>query len=442
MLPSPTPASIRPSGIRWHILALVMALVCVSQFNRYTMAVAGNNRIMRDYRLSPTEMGNIYSAFVLVYSLCMIPGGLLIDRIGPRRALMLVGLGSALFGALTGVAGWVCASGAAIWLFLVWVRGTMGAVSAPLHPAGARAVGNWFPSHQRTLGNGLVTGAALVGIASSYVGFSMVMRWIGWPWAFVWSAIVTAGLTLLWALYATDLPVTHRQVNAAERQLVEGLPTIGSEPARAAAPWLSLLRNRSLVFLTLSYAAVGYLQYLVFYWIDYYFSHEMRLGPDLSKLYASIPTIGMAFTMPMGGWLADRLARRSGVRRGRAVVSGFGMVLCAGLFGLGLLADQANWKVTWFTLAFGALGLSEAPFWATAVDLGGRAGGTAAAIINTGGNVVGAIAPTLTPYVAQHWGWPAGLSLGGIICFLGGLCWWKIDPHPAAEDSRPAISQP
>ena len=53
------------------------------------------------------------------------------------------------------------------------------------------------------------------------------------------------------------------------------------------------------------------------------------------------------------------------------------MVLCAGLFGLGLLADQANWKVTWFTLAFGALGLSEAPFWATAVDIGGRAGGTA-----------------------------------------------------------------
>ena len=119
-----------------------------------------------------------------------------------------------------------------------------------------------------------------------------------------------------------------------------------------------------------------------------------------------------------------------------------GMLLSAVLLGMGVLAREPVWIVIWFTLALGAIGASEGPFWATAVDIGGRSGGTAAAICNTGGNLGGLLAPTLTPWVSDHWGWPSGIALGGVICFLGALCWCRIDPRSFDDDiqlaERPA----
>jgi ACS family glucarate transporter-like MFS transporter len=250
-----------------------------------------------------------------------------------------------------------------------------------------------------------------------------------WPSAFVTSAVVMALLTWVWAFYATDRPAEHRHVNAAERRRIESAAELaGPSKERESSNWRDLLRNRSLLFLTLSYAAVGYFQYLFDYWMQYYFDRVLHLGGTASKYYASIPQLALALTMPLGGGLADGLARRVGLGRGRALVSGIGMLLSAGMLGLGVLAREPVWIVIWFTLAMGALGASEGPFWATAVELGGRRGGTAAAILNTGGNLGGVLAPVLTPWVSGHLGWPWGISLGGIICFLGALCWLRIDP--------------
>ena len=52
-------------------------------------------------------------------------------------------------------------------------------------------------------------------------------------------------------------------------------------------------------------------------------------------------------------------------------------------------------------LALAAVGACEAPIWTTAVELGGRRGGTAAGICNTGGNAGGLLAPIVTPLVSN-----------------------------------------
>ena len=130
----------------------------------------------------------------------MIPGGFFIDRFGARTALTVVGVGSALFGTLTGVTGFVFAGTAQIWLSLVVVRGLMGLFTTPLHPACARAVADWTPLSGRSLVNGLVTGAALLGIASTYRIFGALVARIDWTNAFVVTGAVTALLT------GTDLP--------------------------------------------------------------------------------------------------------------------------------------------------------------------------------------------------------------------------------------------
>jgi MFS family permease len=406
-----------------------MALCFISHLNRASMAVAGADRIMDQYGIDPVKMGSVYSAFLLVYSICMIPGGVLIDRVGPRRALMLVGFSSAALGALTGATGWVVASGASLVMALLVVRGTMGALSAPLHPAAARAIGNWFPFPERSFANGVVTMAAIFGVAASYPGFSALLKMFGWQSAFVICGAVTALLTWLWTAQARDWPVEHPRVNDAERTLIGR----GQAAHEEDAGWFGLLQNENLILVTLSYAAVGYFQYLFVYWMAYYFEKVLHLGADASKYYAGFLQIGLAAGMPLGGWLSGKLSARVGVRLGRATVAGGGMFLSACLLGLGVMAHQPFWIVVWFALAHLAIGAAEGPVWATAVDIGASKGGTAAAICNTGGNVGGMIAPMLTPLLGKYFGWPAAIGVGGGICVLGALCWAWINPRAGAD---------
>ena len=415
---------------RWRIVALLMALCFISHLNRISMAVAGDERIMKQFSIAPEQMGVIYSAFLLVYTLCMIPGGFFIDRFGARTALTVVGVGSALFGTLTGVTGFVFAGTAQIWLSLVVVRGLMGLFTTSLHPGCARAVADWTPLPRRSLTNGLVTGAALLGIASTYKVFGALVAWIDWANAFLVTGAVTALLTGTWILVSREADQGQIRLSTSDE---------GGHRARQTGPhssgWLALLKNRSLILLTLSYAAIGYFQYLFFYWMHFYFDEVLHLGKIASQYYAGIPPLAMAVGMPLGGWLSDRLRTVLGYRWGRAVVPLCGMIAGAVLLGLGVVAKEPAWIVTWFSLALGVVGACEGCFWSTAVEVGADRGGTAAAIINTGGNAGGLLAPVVTPWVSRHFHWQLGIGLGGLVCLSGALCWFWIDPKQRTQTS-------
>ncbi len=200
--------------------------------------------------------------------------------------------------------------------------------------------------------------------------------------------------------------------------------------------WWDLFRNRSLMFLTLSYAAVGYIEYLFFFWMHYYFEKVLHLGKEESRAYAAILNLAMAAGMILGGWLADR-AHAAG--KGRSLVPMIGMMAGALFLWLGLLAEDVGWIVTLLALALAAVGACEATVWTTAIELGGRQGATAAGICNTGGNLGGLLAPILTPFVShavmrqfgvsESVGWQWGISLGSLICLAGACLWWWIDPR-------------
>src|SRR6266704_4764112 len=169
---------------RWPILLLLMALCFISHFNRISMSIAGDERIMPQYGISPEAMGRIYSIFLFVYTIFMTLGGAFIDRVGVRTALATMAIGSGIFAALTGVVGSLVSGAASLLFALLLVRSVMGLVTTPLHPGCAQAVSVWFPETERSLANGLVTCAALFGVAFTYPLFGKLMDAVGWPKAF------------------------------------------------------------------------------------------------------------------------------------------------------------------------------------------------------------------------------------------------------------------
>ena len=409
---------------------MAISLVCYS--NRVSMATAGDTRIMAQYNISPTRMGTVYSAFLFTYTLCMIPGGLFIDRVGPRLALMTVVLGSSVFVALTGLIGLTIRDGESVFLAMVIVRGLMGIVSTPLYPACASAVGRWVGPGNRSRANGLVTGSALVGVAITPMVFGAMIDRFDWPTAFLLAAIVTLVLSVIWFMFAEKDDESQKSVTNDDSMTIDQRDAISS--------WWDLLKNRGLILLTLSYGAIGYFQYLFFYWMNYYFQTVLHLPESRSRAYAAIPPLAMAVGMPLGGWLTDRLEHLYGSHRGRKIMPIVGMISGAVLLTLGIFANDPAWIVTWFSLALGAVGTTEGAFWVTAIQLGGRRGGSSAAIFNTGGNAGGMLAPILTPWIGQHFGWGYAVGLGALICLIGVTFWLGIEigETPERLENAPA----
>ena len=56
---------------RLIIAALLFAFSLVSYFDRTILSIAGR-QLMKDFAISPTQMGAIYSAFILGYAILMI----------------------------------------------------------------------------------------------------------------------------------------------------------------------------------------------------------------------------------------------------------------------------------------------------------------------------------------------------------------------------------
>ena len=430
------PTEERPTRIRWLIVLMLMGFTIQGHFNRVSISVAGNERFTGPQGMSKEQMGFVYSAFLLVYTIGMLPGGWVIDRLGPRRALTGMGLGLGFCVALTGALGWLGLSVAALWLPLILIRGMAGATSAPLHPGAARCVSLWVPLSSRATANGLVTTGALLGIAACYPGFGWLMDQLGWPLAFVVCGAALMLFAMVWSQLATDDAASHPWANSAEKTLaLDGASPSPRAPA-TVGDFFSLFRNRGLVLLTLSYAFLSYFQYLFFYWIEHYFEKELELPVKESRQAAFTVTMAMAIGMTAGGVCSDWLCRHVGRRRGYRGVAVAGMSLSALFAWAGISATDPDQVVALFSLALGSLGLCEGIFWTTAPLLERKHGGLACAFLNTIGNAGGLLAPVCTPWIGDHFGWIAAIAVACIVCGLGAVFWLWIDPDAVYDSSR------
>jgi MFS family permease len=423
----------------WRIVALLVAFSFMSWFNRVSMAVAYDAKIGPQCGVSEEAIGAVYSAFFLSYLIFMTPGGWFIDRFGAKRALLIMGLGSGLFGALTSAAGLPAVQAAGLLVtVLLAIRFGMGLVSAPLYPAATRMVSYWAPVHERVFANGLIQGAAAIGMACAFPLFGALIDLWDWPIAFLASGALTTLLGVVWWACAADRP--HKEDPESGIWTPEqSAPLALSE---SQSPWFALFLKRNVVLLTLSYAAVGYLEYLFFFWMNHYFGKILHIDKYRSRNFTAILFLAMAVGMIFGGWLTDRLRKHFGWWIGRALVPMTGMTLGAVFLGLGVVGEQIGWIVVWLALALLAVGATEGPIWTAAVEVGGNQGGTAAGIVNTGGNLGGFIAPFLTPLVSHgvrdgfgltdQAGWQWGITLAGALCLSGATLWWWIRPEQSA----------
>ena len=405
---------------------MLMGYAALAHFNREGLAIAGTEIFINKLGITEVEMGWVYTSFGIVYTTLMLPGGWLIDRFGSAKVLTWLGLTMGTVVALTGTLTWLSNTPASLLIGLLVLRGLTGACSAPLHPGAAHVASDLMPDHHRATANGLRTAGALIGIAFSYPIFGWLMDTFGWPWAFVASGSVLISFGVLWKFVASpSLPAPQPSASAVTAET----------DSRAA--WL-LLRQGNLWLLSLSYAAYSYLQYLFFYWLDYYFKSVLHVSNADSRRASFYIFLTMGAGMAIGGLSTGVMCRLFGTNRGRRCIVMTGLILGALFARLGVQMEDYLSVSVCLAISMGLLGMCEGVFWTTATDIGGKARGFAGAFLNTVGNIGGFIAPVLTPVLAESMGWPNAISVACVIAGLGGLLWFAIklpeDAHARPSD--------
>lgn len=422
-----------PTQVRWQIVGLLMSFAFLGHFNRVSISVAGSEVLTREGGISNEQMGWVYSAFLIVYTAGMLPGGWLIDRLGPRIALTAMGLGMGFCVVLTGVLGWTGLTAVSLWISLLVIRGIAGGFSVPLHPGAARSVSLWVPLRDRATANGLVTAGALIGISVTYPGFGYLMDLLEWPRAFMVSGGLMMVFSLVWYVLSTDDASTHRRTNEAEKQLVGDSVRSITPAGFRLSEFTSLFLNRGLLLLATSYAAYSYFQYLFFYWIGHYFEKTLELPVAQSRRASFIVMMAMAAGMAGGGFLTDVFCRWFGRNAGCRGMAILGMLCSAVCAWLGIAAKSPEQVVIYFSIALASLGVCEGIFWTTAPLLAPDRGGMAGAFLNTLGNAGGLLAPIFTPMIGERYGWPAAIGVACVVCGFGALLWLTVPTKPPQQ---------
>ncbi|MBI4003224.1 MAG: MFS transporter [Nitrospira defluvii] len=405
--------------LRWGILGLLFAISAVTYMDRVNISVTAR-QMMPAYGLTDQDMGYIFSAFVFGYALCQIPGGWLGDRWGARVVLTGALLWWSFFTALTALAATLpLAAMVGTVGALILVRFFLGVGEAVALPNFNRAVADWMPPAQRGLGIGIAIGGIGVGAAITPPLASWVMVNYRWQTVFYLSAMVGIVVALLWVLCSRDCQAAGSR---------------SSTSPRTDVPWRQFLRSRSLRWLVVSYACLGYVAYIYMSWFYLYLVNVRGIDLLRGGWLAAAPFVAILVFCPLGGWTTDRLVPTVGLTKARMTVGIIGMVLAGGLIALGAWADSQTVAIACLSLGAGWLYFTVGAYWSVTTDLSKTHAGTLSGVMNMGANVGGVVSPSLTPWLADQWGWTASLLVAALIAFCGGVMWLKIDPTQAMKE--------
>jgi MFS family permease len=393
------PQEISAKALTISLLWLTMAFVFMI---RYAMAAAAPV-LMRDYGISPGEMGYVLSAWSWAYVAFYLAGGPLVDRYGPWAVL---GIGSAVWGLAT-----VClplAEGVG-WLFSA--RVLFGLATIMTVPACTVSIARWFPRPERTRAVAVVFSGNQVGLAVGAALTAFLLAYTSWQAVFYCLGVASLLLTVAWVLFYPD-----KQVGAPLKAKVHGNP-----PADA---WIQLLRQRSTWGIALG--QVGYLYgfYFFFTWLPGYLILERKMTILQSGIIGSLPFVaGMLGTLG-GGWLGDFLIQRGlSPTFSRKAIIGTGLIAATLCMVNAAFAQQTWLAVMMLILCMGFLRLTTGSVNALPIDLAPPAlVGSLASIQNFLGNFAGVLAPIITGSILASTGSFVGaLVVAGAMTTMGAL---------------------
>jgi MFS family permease len=403
---------------RGWIYLLTLALVTINYMDRSALGVVAQ-AVRGEFKLSPVEMGYLFSSFFWSYVICLLPIGIMLDRYSTRNINSV------------GIALWslAMAATAGVWSFasLIGVRLVMGAGEATSIPSCGRIVREWMPAQERGVANAVWSAGSFLGPAiGALVVAAITSNW-GWRSAFV----ILGALGFVWLvcnLIWFDRPEKVSWLSTDERNKILAERSAGTpdEIGQHGSPGvlLELLKSPSMWGTMIAQAAGIYTLYLLLFWLPSYLQDTKHLTIMKTGLYTAIP---WAIAVPVSiliGLASDRLLKSNtllaGGRRAMVIFTFLLAAACA----LVPFTDNTTLIIALFAISLSGINAAISLNLSLVTDLVHRARdvGKAISLCIFAGNICGLLAPIVTGYIiAGLGGYDWALWVAGILLVIGAI---------------------
>lgn len=390
------------------ILIFLFLAGVINYLDRSALSVAAPF-IQEDLKLTPGQMGIIFSSFSIGYAIFNFVGGVASDKFGAKITLFVAMIVWSLFsGAIVLVVGFVS-------LFIVRILFGMG--EGPLSATINKMVNNWYPPSKRATAVGLANSGTPLGGAISGPIVGYIALHLGWRVSFV--AIMVIGLiwAISWWFFAKEKPDYIEETKIDEKADIAPVTTFKLG---------YYLKNPTVLFTAFAFFAYNYILFFFLTWFPSYLVDARNLSIENMSLITVIPWVLGFLGLAMSGIVSDFVYKHTvqkGVLFSRKVVLVVCLFLSAVCIGISGIVTTTAGAVTLVALSVLFLYLTGAIYWAIVQDVvDSNNVGSVGGFMHLLANIAGIVGPTITGYIIQTTGtYTAAFLLAGGLAVIASI---------------------
>lgn len=364
------PPGFRPRrGLNWGLIGLMYTSYYLCRYN-FSLA---NKSIADEFHFTKSDMSSIISAQLFAYAVGQIINGLLTDRIGGKRAMLIGAAGTITMNLLFGAASFW----GILWLFIM-LRSIDGYLQAFGAPGFIKINAAWFSHTERGTFAGIF--GCMINLGRTIIfklgpmvlgGFVFIGMWhvppLHWRWLFWIPAGIATIVAVLLAIFVKDTPeqAGFENVHAGEED--HDNVDVRSE---ISVVFKKVVSNPAVWIIALAYSCTGAVRQSVDQWFPRYLQEVQHLdmnAPQFQWTGFLIPVVASAGSL-LSGFISDRLfqGRRAPVAAGIYFIEVVVILMAAQAHSVNAVA------ISFIAIAFTVNSTHSLLGPAAAMDIGGR----------------------------------------------------------------------
>jgi OPA family glycerol-3-phosphate transporter-like MFS transporter len=304
---SPHPPGFRQRrGVNWVFVGLLYTSFYMC---RYNLPIA-NGKISEEFGFTKAQMGNIITTALLTYACGQILNGLLADRMGGKRAMLIGAVGTIIANVLFGAASFW----GLLWLFVL-IRGVDGYLQAFGAPGMVKINAAWFrPTERGTFAGifGFMINLGRFGIfklgPALLAGFVFLGLWrippLHWRWLFYAPAGIAFIVAICVLLFVKDAPelVGFPPVNPDEEK-------DGEVRTPVTVVFKTIVSNKVIWVVAGAYACTGSVRQSLDQWFPRFMQevHQVDLNSGRFQLLAFLIPVVASLGSLISGVISDKV---------------------------------------------------------------------------------------------------------------------------------------
>lgn len=385
-------------NFRWKILSIMFLGAFINYIDRVALPVAAPF-VMKDFNLTPSQLGIVFSSFFFTYPIFCFIGGYLSDIFGPKKTLGVAMIVWSLFAGAPAVAlGFVS---------LIIFRIGFGAGEGPVGSVTNKMVSNWFPSSERARAKGISDSGMSLGAAISGPIVGFIAYNYGWKESFVALAILGIIWAILWWTIVEDTPRKHKKVSSEELAYIEnGQSQAANVETSSRIPFKFYIKQPLVLAVAVSFFAANYITYFFMNWFPSYLVIEHNLSIKEMSIVSVIPWLLAALGFIVGGTVSDKLVKKlkSPIYARKSVII-VGLIIIAVSISLCGFVSAAVAAVTLMSIGVFFVNFITPCFWAIIQDsIQSQSVGRVGGFVHFISNIAGVFAPSITGFIVEGTG--------------------------------------